>query len=179
MRKVNEIFYSLQGEGYFTGTAAIFVRFSGCNLRCDFCDTNHNDGVMISDEEILKRISKFESKHLILTGGEPTLSIDYNFVQKMKDAGFFVQIETNGTLPVPENIDWITCSPKINCKLTQANELKVVYTGQDLSEYDSFKAEHSFLQPCSMKNTKEVIEIIKHNPQWRLSVQMHKVVGIE
>lgn len=95
MRKVNEIFYSLQGEGFYSGTAAIFVRFSGCNLHCEFCDTDHQNGTLLSKEEILGKISKFESKHLIFTGGEPTLSVDYDFVQFFKDAGYYIQIETN------------------------------------------------------------------------------------
>ena len=179
MRKVNEIFYSLQGEGFYSGTAAIFVRFSGCNLHCDFCDTNHQNGKLLSREEILEKISKFESKHLIFTGGEPTLSVDYDFVQFFKDAGYYIQIETNGTNPVPENIDWVTCRPKEDCILTSADELKVVYTGQDLNLYNNFSAKHKYLQPCSMKNTSEVIEIIKHHPQWKLSVQLHKLIGIE
>ena len=76
MKKINEIFYSLQGEGFYTGTAAIFIRFSGCNLKCDFCDTLHESGEFLSDEEILQKISLFESKHIVLTGGEPSLWID-------------------------------------------------------------------------------------------------------
>lgn len=76
MRKINEIFYSLQGEGFHTGTPAVFVRFSGCNLRCSFCDTRHEEGVMMTDEEIVEKVSSFPARMVILTGGEPSLWID-------------------------------------------------------------------------------------------------------
>jgi len=178
MKKINEIFYSIQGEGFFTGTPAIFVRFSGCNLNCDFCDTQHQQGKEMSDEEILATISQYPAKHLVLTGGEPSLFIDFNFVQFFKNAGYFIQIETNGTHPLPENIDWVTCSPKENLLLQEADELKVVYTGQNLLEFENFKALHRYLQPCSMGNTEEVIDYIKSNPTWGLSVQLHRLLDI-
>ena len=80
MRKINEIFYSLQGEGFHTGTPAVFVRFSGCNLKCSFCDTQHEEGVLMSDEEILAEVVKYPAVTVILTGGEPSLWIDREFV---------------------------------------------------------------------------------------------------
>lgn len=80
MRKINEIFYSLQGEGFHTGTPAVFVRFSGCNLKCSFCDTRHEEGILMSDEDILQAISAFPSNVVILTGGEPSLWIDQTFI---------------------------------------------------------------------------------------------------
>jgi len=179
MKKINEIFYSIQGEGFFTGTAAVFVRFSGCNLSCDFCDTQHQEGEMMSKEEILVKIARYPSKHLIFTGGEPSLFLDVDFVQFFKNDGYFIQIETNGTHPVPQNIDWVTCSPKENLLLKEANELKVVYTGQNLSKFENFSATYRYLQPCSMKNTKEIIDYIEANPQWKLSVQLHKLLDIQ
>ena len=178
MKKINEIFYSIQGEGFFTGTPAVFVRFSGCNLDCDFCDTQHQQGEMMSKEEIFAKVAQYPSKHLVFTGGEPGLFIDFDFVQFFKNAGYFVQIETNGTCPLPENIDWVTCSPKEKLLLRKADELKVVYTGQNLSEFENFSASYRYLQPCSMKNTEEVINYIESNPQWRLSVQLHKLLNI-
>ena len=87
MRKINEIFYSLQGEGYHTGTPAVFIRFSGCNLKCPFCDTQHEDGILMSDEDIVTEVSKYPTATVILTGGEPSLWIDREFVDCLHQAG--------------------------------------------------------------------------------------------
>lgn len=180
MKKVNEIFYSIQGEGYFTGTPAVFIRFSGCNLSCDFCDTEHQTGEMMSDERILAEILRYPSRHVILTGGEPGLHITSDFVKKLKNAGCFVQIETNGTKQLPSSIDWITCSPKEGGETTifTPHELKVVYIGQDMSQYDRFNAQVYYLQPCSGQNTEEVINYILAHPKWRLSLQTHKILNV-
>ena len=96
--KVNEIFYSLQGEGVFTGTAAIFVRLAGCNLHCDFCDTKHEDYTIFTEEEIVKAISDYPAKHVVITGGEPTLQLTHSLVDRLHEVGKFVQIETNGSI---------------------------------------------------------------------------------
>ena len=112
MRKINEIFYSLQGEGYHTGTPAIFVRFSGCNLKCDFCDTQHEEGKMMTDDEIIAEVKKYPAVTVVLTGGEPSLWIDDELIDRLHQAGKYVTIETNGTRPLPAAIDWVTCSPK-------------------------------------------------------------------
>ena len=90
MRKINEIFYSLQGEGFHTGTPAVFVRFSGCNLKCSFCDTQHEEGVWMSDEEILAEVGKYPAMTVILTGGEPSLWIDREFVDCLHRMGKYV-----------------------------------------------------------------------------------------
>lgn len=181
MKKINEIFYSLQGEGFYTGTAAIFIRFSGCNLKCNFCDTLHESGEFLSDEEILQKISFFESKHIVLTGGEPSLWIDEEFVGKLKATGYYVQIETNGTHPIPQNVDWITCSPKdAPLAINKANELKVVFTSQSFVEkFTNFNSQHRFLQPLSCGNTAEVVDYILKHPQWRMSLQTHKLINIQ
>ena len=97
MRKINEIFYSLQGEGFHTGTPAVFIRFSGCNLKCSFCDTQHEEGVLMSDEEILDAVGEYPATTVILTGGEPSLWIDREFVDRLHRIGKYVCIETNGT----------------------------------------------------------------------------------
>lgn len=178
MKRIHEIFYSLQGEGYFSGTPAVFVRFSGCNLRCDFCDTDHRSAELMSDRMILDYVARFPSRHLVLTGGEPSLQVDEHFVSLCKMAGWFVQMETNGTQPLPGNLDWITCSPKERCILREAHELKIVYRGQDLSCWDEFRAKHRFLQPCSMQNTEEVVRYVLMHPYWNLSVQLHKLLNI-
>ena len=148
MRKINEIFYSLQGEGYHTGTPAVFVRFSGCNLKCSFCDTQHEEGTLMTDDEIIAEVSKYPAATVILTGGEPSLWIDDALVDRLHEAGKYVCIETNGTRPLPASIDWVTCSPKQGARLaiTRMDEVKVVYEGQDISIYERLSSEHFFLQ---------------------------------
>lgn len=180
MKKVNEIFYSIQGEGYFTGTPAVFIRFSGCNIQCSFCDTIHQEGRLMSDEEILSEVGRFPARHIVITGGEPGLQVTVELVELLRQQGKFVQIETNGTVALPENIDWVTCSPKAGheVRIARMDELKVVYLGQDLSIYDHWEAKVRCLQPCSGKNTEEVIEYIKEDPRWRLSLQTHVMLNI-
>lgn len=181
MRKINELFYSLQGEGHHTGTPAIFIRFSGCNLKCHFCDTEHESGTFMSDEEILKEVCNYPARTVILTGGEPSLWIDDEFIEKLHRAGKFICIETNGTQELPENIDWVTCSPKTSgeLRIKRINELKVVYEGQDLTAYESIPAEYHYLQPCSCKNTDEAVKYILKHPFWKLSLQTHKLIQIQ
>lgn len=183
MKKINEIFYSLQGEGYFTGTPAVFVRFSGCNLFCPFCDTEFQDYTNMSDKEIISVIKNYPARHLVLTGGEPTLQINEPFMRLLKKEGWYIQIETNGTktsgLEIADRwADWITCSPKSACVRNSADELKVVYTGQNMEPYENFYCKYRLLQPCSMENTDEVIDYIKKHPEWRLSLQTHKLLEI-
>lgn len=181
MRKINEIFYSLQGEGAHTGTPAVFVRFSGCNLKCDFCDTLHESGIEMTDEAIIDEVCKYPCRMVILTGGEPGLWIDDALVDALHKAGKYVAIETNGTQVLPETIDWVTCSPKegTTLRIKHVDEVKVVYLGQDVSPYLLIKAKEHFLQPCSCQNTEEVIAYIKEHPQWRLSLQTHKLINID
>jgi organic radical activating enzyme len=195
MYKINEIFHSLQGEGFYTGTPAVFVRFSGCNLRCAFCDTSHQDGHMMSLQEIVNEVNKYPLAPLIvLTGGEPSLFIDEAFVAELKqNTGKQVAIETNGTRPLPNNLDWVTLSPKTAfdgggvepCVLTHCDELKVVYLGQDLAQYDAVEAKFRFLQPCFVEdleqrkaNERACVEAVKTHPNWRLSLQVHRILQI-
>ena len=195
MYKINEIFYSLQGEGYHSGTPAVFVRFSGCNLRCAFCDTKHQEGQMMSLQEIVEEVDKYPlAPLLVLTGGEPSLFIDEAFVAELKQrTNKTIAIETNGTRPLLNNLDWVTLSPKSAfeggdlepCVLTYCDELKVVCLGQDLSQYDGIEAKHRFLQPCFCEdevqrkaNMKACVEAVMQNPGWRLSMQMHRILNI-
>ena len=180
LRKINEIFYSLQGEGYHTGTPAVFIRFSGCNLKCSFCDTRHEEGVLMSDDEIIAEVGKYPAVTVILTGGEPSLWVDEAFIDRLHQAGKYVCIETNGTNPLPPNIDWVTCSPKQGVKLgiTRMDEVKVVYEGQDIGVYELLPAEYFFLQPCSCSNTAETVACVMQHPKWRLSLQTHKLIDI-
>lgn len=180
MKRINEIFYSLQGEGYYVGTPAVFVRFSGCNLKCDFCDTQHQQYNLMKDEEILAQILSYPAQMVILTGGEPSLQADCNFLSLLHQHNKYVCIETNGTRPLPDGLDWITCSPKslLSLALTRMDELKLVYLGQDITCYEHLPAKHFFLQPCSRKNIKETVEQVLLHPRWRLSLQIQKLINI-
>ena len=135
--RVNEIFHSLQGEGHFTGMPAIFVRLSGCNLKCDFCDTDHQPYSEMTEESIVARVSAYNATHVVITGGEPTMQLTATLVEMLHAAGKYVQIETNGTIPLDDNllngIDWITCSPKYGKtpKIQRIDELKVIYDYRD------------------------------------------------
>ena len=195
MYRINEIFYSLQGEGFHSGTPAVFVRFSGCNLRCSFCDTQHQTGEMFSLQEIVNEVNKYSiAPLLVLTGGEPSLFIDKAFVAELKQkTGKKIAIETNGTRPLPSNLDWVTFSPKTAfdggdlepCVLTYCDELKVVYLGQHLAQYDDIEAKYRFLQPCFVENLEQrkanmqaCVEAVKRHPNWRLSLQIHRALNI-
>jgi Organic radical activating enzymes len=183
MKRINEIFESLQGEGFHTGTAAVFVRFSGCNLRCPFCDTQHETYTEMSEEDIARKVSQYNAPWVILTGGEPSLQATETLVDRLHALGKRVAMETNGTHAVPTNLDWLTLSPKEgkDPMLTQADEVKVVYqAGVDVERWHSgIRADHYFLQPCSCRNTQEVVRYILEHPYWRLSLQTHKYIGIE
>lgn len=195
MWKINEIFHSLQGEGYNTGTASVFVRFSGCNLRCTFCDTQHEQGRMMSLPEIVAEVMQWPKAPLIvLTGGEPSLWITAELIRGLKEmTGKQIAIETNGTHALPRGIDWVTLSPKFSfeggnlqpCVISECDELKVVYCGQDLSIYDDIKAAHRYLQPCFVDDEKECrrniescVQAVLDNPEWRLSLQTHRILQI-
>lgn len=206
MRKINEIFYSLQGEGHHTGYPSVFIRFAGCNMRCPFCDTDHREGIMMSDEEIVRAVNLYRADWVVLTGGEPTLQIDEEFVRLLQRAtGKRVAIETNGTRPVPENLDWVTVSPKaeiVACENGQkapeamsenmerlADEIKVVDVGQDLEQYFSSpwrKADTlMYLQPCFVPDEEEfkanrlkTVKRILADPRWTLSLQVHRYLEI-
>ena len=195
MYRINEIFYSLQGEGFHTGTPVVFVRFSGCNLRCSFCDTQHQAGEMMSLQEVVNEVNKYPiAPLLVLTGGEPSLFIDEALVAELKQkTGKKIAIETNGTRLLPINLDWVTFSPKSAfeggdiepCVLTYCDELKVVYLGQDLAQYDDIEAKYRFLQPCFVEdlelrkaNMQACVEAVKRHPNWRLSLQIHRVLNI-
>ena len=189
--KINEIFYSLQGEGNLTGTAAVFVRFSGCNLKCQFCDTKHQEGQMYTADEICRQIANYPALLVVLTGGEPTLQIDEALIDALHAHDFFVAIETNGTIQPPDNVDWVTLSPKdMFCEnatpiITEVDEIKVVFTGELINTYDHILAAYRYIQPCDTgdpyKNAaiiKKAIEYVKNNPKWRLSLQTQKILNV-
>ena len=198
--KINETFVSLQGEGHFTGTPAFFLRLSGCNLQCPFCDTQHQTFIEMSEDEIVQEASREKPRHIVITGGEPALQLTQSLVDKLHEAGFFIQVETNGTLPLPQGIDWVTCSPK---SLTPAlskgegvqtiDELKVLFMG-DGSDPEEMVSPllgegtgvRLFLQPLDtgdeMRNRiilRDTIAYILQHPKWSLSLQTHKMLGIK
>ena len=179
MYKVNEIFFTLQGEGAHSGIPAVFVRFSGCNLRCPWCDTDFADYTEMSAEEIVAEMKALydtpneRRKMCVLTGGEPSLQVDRELIEVLHKEGFYICIETNGTHPLPEGIDWITCSPKMierqdgnklsgnhpaHLALHHVNEVKVVFTGTYDPEIwrTQLEAEHWMLQP------------LRYNGEWLL-----------
>lgn len=187
--RINEIFYSLQGEGAFTGTPAVFVRLSGCNRKCAFCDTDFSSFQEMTTSQILEAMASERlgagapadgPMHAVITGGEPALQIDEAFIEALHRHGYYVQIETNGSLPVPHSIDWVTCSPKDKpWMIDRVDELKIVYQGQDVEEIAShFCPKRLCLQPCSGLNTQETIDYVKAHPWWRLSLQTHKLIDI-
>lgn len=190
--KVNEIFYSLQGEGFHTGTASTFIRLSGCNLRCPFCDTDHQSRHEMTEEEIVARAIEVPARHVVITGGEPSLFLTASIVDKLHAAGKYVAVETNGTHPLPDNVDWITLSPKDAFVeggapvITRCNEIKVVFDGSPLPDYGHIHTDHRFLQPCDKGDVelnacivKAAISYILSHPEWRLSLQTHKIINIQ
>ena len=204
---VKEIYFTLQGEGAHTGRAAVFCRFSGCNLWtgresdrakaiCQFCDTDFvgtdgpGGGKFKTPESLASAIAETwpggGKPYVVFTGGEPLLQLDDGLIQSVHEEGFEVAVETNGTIEAPQGIDWICVSPKAGSDTIQrsGNELKLVYPQPTLlpelvSDWDF---EHYFLQPMDCETTQEnvvaAVEYCLKNPKWRLSLQTHKYLGI-
>jgi organic radical activating enzyme len=193
--RINEIFFSLQGEGARTGSAGLFVRFSKCNLTCRVethgfdCDTEFESGTDFTAEEILVELRALTSdcEWVVLTGGEPGLQVDTELIEALHEAGYKLAIETNGTVELPEGLDWITVSPKVSeeaIRQRQADEVKVVCRhGQAVPE-TMVEADHYWISPAFEGDRVDdrtldwCIQLVKQNPRWRLSVQMHKFWGI-
>ena len=205
---IKEMFYTLQGEGFHAGKAAVFCRFSGCNLwsgleksrssaACRFCDTDFvgvdgTHGGRYEADEVVKTILKVwngtGTPMVVFTGGEPLLQLDEALIQACKSHGIYIAVETNGTKEVPSGIDWVCVSPKPRSTLVvkEASELKLVYPQPEAemhpTRFDEFKAEHWYLQPLYDDNILEhrsaVIEYCLKRPKWRLSIQMQKVLGV-
>lgn len=194
MKKINEIFYSIQGEGFHSGAPAVFVRFSGCNLHCSFCDTQHEEGIFMSEEDIVQQVTQYPARLVVLTGGEPSLFITEHLLALLHQAGKYVAVETNGTHPLPASVDWITLSPKDGfCKdaairLKSCDELKLVYNRQSeevIERYAAFPARHYYLQPCDTGDEglnvdirKETVRFCLRHPLWNVSIQLHKVLNV-
>jgi 7-carboxy-7-deazaguanine synthase len=205
---VKEIFLTLQGEGAHAGRAAVFCRFSGCNLwsgreqdrasaTCQFCDTDFvgTDGTLggrydtaesLADAIAGQWTGAAASRYTVLTGGEPLLQVDPALVQALHARGFEIGVETNGTIDPPEGMDWICVSPKAGAELVvrRGNELKLVYPQADAAPeaYVDLAFERFSLQPMDgpevIENTVRAIDYCLRHPQWRLSLQTHKTLGI-
>ena len=205
--RIKEIFFTQQGEGKNTGKDFIFVRFSGCNLWsgkeknrasaiCSFCDTDFygtdgiNGGKYLAKDLIKKIkslwISADNQIRVVLTGGEPLLQVDKGLISALKKENIYIAVETNGTLEAPEGIDWICMSPKANTeiKLRKGSEVKVVYPQKNLNP-DNFNVldfKNFYIQPMDSENYEDnVSQSVKYcmqNPNWKLSLQTHKILGI-
>ncbi len=205
---VKEIFLTLQGEGAQAGRAAVFCRFSGCNLWsgreqdradavCTFCDTDFVglDGTLggryataedLADTIAAQWAGDHANRYVVLTGGEPLLQVDKPFIDALHARGFAIGIETNGTLEPPAAMDWICVSPKANAelKLRRGHELKLVYPQADAmpERFAALAFDRFSLQPMdgpdAVANTERAIAYCLKHPQWRLSVQTHKTLGI-
>jgi 7-carboxy-7-deazaguanine synthase (Cx14CxxC type) len=205
--RIKEIFFTQQGEGKNTGKDFIFVRFSGCNLWsgqekhrasaiCKFCDTDFygtdgiNGGKYLAKELIEKIkslwISADSQIRVVLTGGEPLLQVDKGLISALKKENIYIAVETNGTLEAPDGIDWICMSPKANTeiKLRKGSEVKVVYPQKNLNP-DNFNVldfKNFYIQPMDSENYEDnVSQSVKYcmqNPNWKLSLQTHKILGI-
>lgn len=181
--RVNEIFYSLQGEGHFTGCPAVFVRLSGCNRACPFCDTDFASYSEMTEEEIVSAVNAFPAKIVVITGGEPALQLTASLVDLLHNAGKRVHVETNGSLPLPETVDWVTCSPKTPpYAIRRIDELKLLFTpGIDPEAVAATLPEAKIrsLQPLAGEDPMPTINYILSHPHWRLSLQTHKLLHIQ
>ncbi|MBA1143809.1 7-carboxy-7-deazaguanine synthase [Mesorhizobium neociceri] len=206
---VKEIFYTLQGEGRNAGRAAVFCRFAGCNLWsgregdrerafCGFCDTDFvgvdgpGGGHFATARELALAVeqawcgSGTGQRLVVLTGGEPLLQIDEELLEALHSLAFEIAVETNGTIPTPDGIDWLCVSPKCNARLVvmAGDELKLVYPqiGAEPAHFEVLAFEHLLLQPMDGPerdaNTAAAVAYCLANPRWRLSLQTHKLLGI-
>ena len=207
--QVKEIFYTLQGEGANAGRPAVFCRFAGCNLWsgreqdratavCRFCDTDFvgTDGTLggkyADADALVHQIAALwpagDTRHrfVVMTGGEPLLQVDDALIAALHAQGFFIAVETNGTLAAPAGIDWVCVSPKAGAPWVQrsGHELKVVWPqpGTDLDALEAADFIHRYLQPMDnllrADNTEKCIALCLQRPAWRLSLQTHKITGI-
>jgi 7-carboxy-7-deazaguanine synthase (Cx14CxxC type) len=201
---VKEIYYTLQGEGVNAGRPAVFLRFAGCNLWsgreadraravCQFCDTDFvgtdgpGGGQFASADDLAAHVAaRSATRYVVCTGGEPLLQLDAPLVDAFHAQHFEIAIETNGTIDPPDGIDWVCVSPKARADLevTRGDELKLIYpqAGATPERYETLDFDHFFLQPMDGPdrdaNTRAAIGYCMAHPQWRLSLQTHKYLGI-
>ncbi len=208
MYKIKEIYYTLQGEGAQAGRPAVFCRFTGCNLWsgreedrhkaiCQFCDTDFwgmdgENGGKYEAADLAALVARLwgdtqsGKPYVVCTGGEPLLQLDAVLIDAFHRAGFEVAVETNGTCEPPAGLDWVCVSPKAGAelKIKNGDELKLVYPqpGAEPQLYEHLDFSHFFIQPMdgafTAENTKLAIDFCLKNPQWRLSLQTHKLLNI-
>ena len=187
---INDIFYSLQGEGVNAGMAAVFVRLAGCNRKCAFCDTDTSVYREMSLDDIIAAADTLtlesRCRFVVLTGGEPAMQIDSSVIEAFHGLGYKVAVETNGSLPLPAGIDWLTVSPKGDTVVTHCDELKCIFTGGEPVDDHGIKARFYCLQPCDVGDaernrriTEACVEYVRRHPRWRLSLQTHKLAGFK
>jgi 7-carboxy-7-deazaguanine synthase len=216
MYSIKEAFYSLQGEGAHAGRPALFCRFTGCNLwsgleknranaDCQFCDTDfigtdgQHGGKFKTAAQLRKHIDALwpksqAYKYVVFTGGEPALQLDITLIEEMKAHGYTIAIETNGTMSLPDGIDWVCVSPKTTKSLvvTKGDELKLVYPQAHVTPdlFESLDFTHFYLQPMDQSHlmagqiplidTQHVtLQYCLSHPRWRLSLQTHKMLNID
>ena len=205
---VKECFLTLQGEGVQSGSRAVFLRFAGCNLwsgreqdrgtaQCTFCDTDfvgtdgEGGGKFGNADELASRVETLwggrrDDRLVVITGGEPMLQLDKALITELHERGFRVAVETNGTLPAVEGLDWICVSPKTGTEVVQrrGNELKLVWpqVGIDPAELEGWSFDHFLVQPMDCQEREAALEaaitLAMERPKWRLSLQAHKVIGL-
>ncbi len=206
---VKECFLTLQGEGVQSGSRAVFLRFAGCNLwsgreqdraaaQCTFCDTDfvgtdgEGGGKFRHADELAAHVESLwgggsEQRLVVITGGEPMLQLDDALVDALHTRGFRVAVETNGTMPAVSGLDWICVSPKAGTEVVQrqGNELKLVWPqeGVDPAELERWSFDHFLVQPMDCSERDEALDaairLAMDRPKWRLSLQAHKVVGLQ
>jgi len=191
------MYLTLQGEGANSGLAVVLLRFQGCNLKCSFCDTDFEGtdgpggGVFVSPASLADAVKRTwrnpgQSPRVLCTGGEPLLQLDRRLLDEFHGRGFFILVETNGTIPAPEGIDWLCVSPKQK-KMEQnsGNEIKVVWPQDNLDPEDfrHWSFSRFYIQPKYdgnyAENVRTAVEYCIENPQWRLSLQIHRYCGIK
>lgn len=196
---IKEIFGpTLQGEGAHAGMPCVFLRFAVCNLACTWCDTDFapQGATRMSADEIVARLLELDvhgSRRVVVTGGEPALQWDERLGAALRAAGFRVHMESNGTRPLGAPVDWLTVSPKVRFHernetlvVTRADECKLVVDetigDADLERYEALEYGALFLQPCMdaryAENLQRTVELVGRHPRWRLSVQLHKIIGV-
>lgn len=199
--RIVEIFETLQGEGYNTGMPSIFVRFGKCNLACSWCDTNYHNFDLMTLPQIMNQIHGYSAQNIVITGGEPTIQPQLELLlNQLKSENYFIAIETNGLKSVPTQIDYIATSPKRlyadayekNC-LQYADEVRIVVDNDDIYDFCSkieqkIKAKRYYLSPCEQNGSMNILSTITllgmlnarvDKPHWQLSIQTHKLCGID
>ena len=204
---IKELYLTLQGEGAHSGRPAVFCRFTGCNLWsgreqdrptavCRFCDTDFlgtdgdHGGRFETAQDLAETVAALwtgtGNPYVVCTGGEPLLQLDELLIKALHEEGLEIAVETNGTIPVPAGIDWVCVSPKANTKVvvTSGDELKLVYPqlGADPEQFEHLDFSHFYLQPMDgprlQQNREMAIRHCQNHGRWRLSMQMHKLLGI-